>query len=134
MFDDEEQTEEHERFHALHAILTPSKAYLIDFGASNHMVASRESFITFPLSGGPTSHMGDESKIPTIERGSNKIQHDEFIPSPTEKQIVEDEEEEEISTQSIRIEESLLEVTPSLATPEVYEIFDISSSHMSDPE
>ena len=91
MFDDEEQTEEDER--CLHSSLTPSKDYLIDSGASNHMVASRKSFITFPLLGGPSNHMGDESKIPTIEKGSHKIQHDEFIPSPTEKKIVEDEEE-----------------------------------------
>ena len=89
MSDDEEHTKEHDIF--LHAILTPSKAYLIDSGASNHMVASWKSFITFPLSGGPRSHIGDDSKIQYSEIGSNKIHHDEFIPSPTEKKIVEDE-------------------------------------------
>ena len=57
------------------------------------MVASRESFITFPLLGGPSSHMGYDSKILVVERGSDKIHHDEFIPSPTTKQIIEDEEE-----------------------------------------
>ena len=56
MLDDEEQTEEDEI--CLHASLSPSKAYVIDSGASNHMVASMESFITFPLSGGPSSQMG----------------------------------------------------------------------------
>ena len=89
MSDDEEYTEEYERF--LYASLSLSKAYVIDSGASNHMVASRESFITFPLWGGPRSHVGDESKIPDVERGLDKIQHDDFMPSPTEKQIVEDE-------------------------------------------
>ena len=88
MSDDEEHTKEHERFHAFHAILTPLKAYLVDFGASNHMIASRESFNTFPLSWGPSNHMGDESKIPFVERGLDKIHHDEFMPSPTTKQIV----------------------------------------------
>ena len=78
--------------------------------------------------------MGDESKIPYVERGLDKIQHDEFIPSSTVKQIVEYKEEEIFSSQSIWIEESLLRVTPSLATPEFYEIYDISSSHMFDPE
>ena len=78
-----------------------SKAFVIDFGASNHMVASKKSFITFPLSGGPSSHMGDKSKIIYVERGSDKIQHDDFIPSPTEKKIVEDEEEADFSLQSI---------------------------------
>ena len=74
---------------------------MIDSRASNHMVSSREPFITFPLSRGPRSHMGDESKIPYGERGSYKIQHDDFMPSPIEKQIVEDEEEADFSLQSI---------------------------------
>ena len=78
--------------------------------------------------------MGDDSKIPYVEIGSNKIQHDDFMPSPTEKQIVEDEEEADFSLQSIRMEESLLEVTPYPASPEVYEISGISSPHMADPE
>ena len=99
------------------------------------MVASRESFITLTLSGIPSIHMGDESKIISIEKGLDKIQHVEFkngvyVPSPTTKKIVENEEEEESSTQSIWIEESLLGVTPSPAASEVYEIFDISSPHM----
>ena len=62
MSDDEENTEEHERCRAFHANVTPSKDYLIYFGASNHMVSSRKSFITFLLLGGPSSHMGDDSK------------------------------------------------------------------------
>ena len=83
--------------------------------------------------------MGDYSQNPYVERGSVKIQHDEFknvlyVPSPVAKKIVQDEEEAESSTQSIRIEESLLGVNPSPAAPEVYEIFDISSSDMVDPE
>ena len=98
------------------------------------MVSSRESFITLPLAGGPRIHMGYDSKIPDVERGSYKIHHDEFMPSPTTKQIVEDEEEAEFSTWSIRIEESILEVTPSPTAPEVYEISDISSPHMDDPK
>ena len=65
--DDEERTEEDEMF--LHASLCPSNAYVIDFGASNHMVSSRESFTTLTLSGGPSTHMGYEIPITTIERG-----------------------------------------------------------------
>ena len=41
MSEDGEKTKEYERFHALKADLTPSKAYLIYSGASNHMVSSR---------------------------------------------------------------------------------------------
>ena len=97
MSDDEEQTEEDEI--CLHASLSPLKADLIDSGASNHMVASRKSFITFPLLGGPRIHMVYESKIPGVEKGVDKIQHVElknglYVPSPTTKQIVENEEEE----------------------------------------
>ena len=69
--DDGEQTEEDEI--CLHVILSLLKAYVIDSRSSNHMVASRESLITFPLLGGPSSHMGDDSKIPDVERGSDKI-------------------------------------------------------------
>ena len=99
MSNDEEQTEEDEI--CLHASLSLSKAYVIDSGASNYMVASMESFITLPLSGGPSSHIGYAYKILDVERCSDKIYHDEFMPSPTKKQIVEDEEEADFSLQSI---------------------------------
>ena len=46
-------------------------------------------------------------------------------------EVVQDKEEAEASTQSIRIEESLHAVTPSPDAPEVHEISDISSSHIS---
>ena len=103
MSDAGENTEYHERFHALKLGLTPSKDYLIDPRESNHMVASRESFTTFTLSGGLITHMGDESQILYVERGSIKIQHDEFnnvlyVPSPAAKQFFQDEEEAESST------------------------------------
>ena len=119
--------------------LTPSKGYLIDSGASSHMVSSKESFTTFTLSGIPSTHMRYDFQIPTIGRGSIKIQHDEFknvlsVPSlasnflsiyimnhiGSQKQIVQDEEEARSSTHSIRIEESLLGVTPSPTALEVY--------------
>ena len=76
-----------------------------------------ESFIISPLSRGPNSQMGDDSNIPDVERGLDKIQHDDFMPSSTEKQIVENEEEADFSLQSIWMEESLVRVTPSPATP-----------------
>ena len=44
--DEEPQTEDIERCHALKATISPSSAYIIDSGASNHMVASKESFST----------------------------------------------------------------------------------------
>ena len=48
-------------------------------------------------------------------------------------EVVQDEEEAESSTQSIRIEESLLAVITSPVTLKFYEISDISCSHMDDP-
>ena len=96
MSDDQEYIEEYEIF--LHANLSPSKAYLIDSGASNHMVASRKFFITLSLSGGPSIHMGHDLKIPYLDRGSDKIQHDNLMPSPTTKKTFEDEEEAEFSS------------------------------------
>ena len=78
--------------------------------------------------------MGDGSKIPDVERGSDKIQLDEIMPYLTENQIVEDEEEAEFSLQSIQIKESLIPLTPSPLAPEVYEISDISSPHLNDLE
>ena len=80
MLDDEEHTEEDEI--CLHASLSLLKDYLIYSGASNDMVSSRKSFITFPLSKGPVIHMAYDSKIPDVEIFSDKIHHDEFMPSP----------------------------------------------------
>ena len=49
-------------------------------------------------------------------------------------EVVQDEEEAKYSTQSNQIEESVIGVTPSPAAIEVYEIYDISSSHISNQE
>ena len=49
-------------------------------------------------------------------------------------EVVQDEEEAKSSTQPIRIEESILGVTPPPVAPKVYEIYDISSSHIDDLE
>ena len=51
---------------------------MIDSAASNHMVASKESFTSLDLLGGPSIHMGDDSQIPAVGRGSIEIQHGEF--------------------------------------------------------
>ena len=62
-----------------------------------------------------------------------------FLPSKVSasilsNEVVQDEEEVESLTQSIRIVESLLVVIPSPVAPEVYEIYDISCSHTVDPK
>ena len=42
------------------------------------MVSSKESFTDMDLSRGPRIHMGDNSQIPEVGRGSIKIQHGDF--------------------------------------------------------
>ena len=59
--DEEAPAEDAERCHALKASLSPSLAYIIDSGASNHMVSSKESFSTLSLSKGHSIHMGYDS-------------------------------------------------------------------------
>ena len=57
--DEEASTEDIEGCHALKEHISPSSAYIIDFGASNHMVASKESFSTLSLSKGHNIHIGE---------------------------------------------------------------------------
>ena len=76
--DEEAPKEDVERCHALKATLSPSSAYIIDSGASNHMVSSNESFSTFSLSKGPNIHMGYDSQIPAEDKGSVRAKHGEF--------------------------------------------------------
>ena len=61
-----------------------------------------------------------------------RILHPKFSASTLSDEVVQDEEEAESSTQSIRIEESLHAVTPSPDASEVHEIYDISSYHISE--
>ena len=67
--DEEPQTEDIERCHALKATISPSSAYIIYYGASNHMVSSKEFFYTLSLTKGMNIHMGDDSQIPAKGRG-----------------------------------------------------------------
>ena len=44
------KTEYHEIFHALKAYFSQSQSFIIDYGASKHMVSSKESFSSLDLS------------------------------------------------------------------------------------
>ena len=57
-----------------------------------------------------------------------------ILASTLSDEVVQDEEEAETSTQSIRIEDSLHAVTPSPDASEVHDISDISYSHISETE
>ena len=62
--DQREETEEYEETcHALKASCSTTHAFLIDYGASNHMVASRKSFSSLQYTDGPSIHMSDDSQI-----------------------------------------------------------------------
>ena len=64
-----------ERFHALKDGFSKSHAFLIDSRASNHMVASKESFSSLQLTYGPSIQMGDENQIQAEGKGSIKLEH-----------------------------------------------------------
>ena len=80
--------------------------------------------------------MINEDHNRTLESTSSAIS----IPNPKIStstlfdEVVQGEEEAKASTQSIRIEDSLLAVTPSPDAPEVYEISNISSPDMDETE
>ena len=76
--DEEPQIEDIERCHSLKTTISPSLAYIIDYGAPNHMVASKESFSTLSLTKGSNIHIGDDSGIPTEGMGSVTTKHGEF--------------------------------------------------------
>ena len=67
-----------ERCHALKVGFSKSHAFLIDLGASNHMLASKESFSSLQLTNGPSIHMGDDTQIQAKGKGSIKSEHGVF--------------------------------------------------------
>ena len=64
-----------ERFHALKASCSKSHAFLIDLGASNHMVTSRESFSSLQTTNGSSIPMGDDTQIRVEGKDSIKLKH-----------------------------------------------------------
>ena len=57
------KTEYHEICHALKVEFSKYHAFLIDLGASNHMVSYKESLFSINLTYGPSIHMGDDTQI-----------------------------------------------------------------------
>ena len=78
----------------------------------------------------------DEDHNSILERISSTIStlDPKISASSLSDEVVQDEEEAETSTQSIRIEDSLHAVTPSPDALKVHEISDISYSHISEIE
>ena len=55
--------------HALKAGCSTAHVFVIDSGASNHMVASRESFSSLKYFDGPSIQLGNNSKVKTKREG-----------------------------------------------------------------
>ena len=72
------KTDDHERCHALKVGFSQYQAFLIDFGASNHMVSSKESFSSLNLSDGPSIHMGDDTQIQVVGKSTIQFEHGVF--------------------------------------------------------
>ena len=53
-------------------------AFLIDYGASNHMVASIELVSSLQSFDGPSIQMGNSSKVQAKRKGSIKLEHGKF--------------------------------------------------------
>ena len=77
-------------------------------------------------------HNEDHNINLEITPSTTRVLYSKFLVYTLSDEVVQYEEESESSTLSIRIEESLLVVTPSPDTREASEIFDISYSHMDD--
>ena len=79
-------------------------------------------------------HNEDHNSTLEIKYSTKRVLYSKVSASTLSDEFVQDEEEAEASTQSIRIEDNLLAVTPSPDALEVYEISDISSPHMDETE
>ena len=64
--------------HAMKDSCSTTHAFLIDSGASNHMLASRESFSSLQFFDVPSIHMGNNSEIQAKGKGSIKLEHVKF--------------------------------------------------------
>ena len=69
-----------------------------------------------------------------IMPNTTRVIYSKFSASTLSNEVVQDEEEAKSSTQSIRIEDSLLTVTPSPDALKFHEIYDISSPHIYETE
>ena len=67
-------------------------------------------------------HNEDHNSTLEITASTTRVLHSKFSASTLSDEVVQDEDEAESSTHSIRIEESLHEVTPSPDAPEFHEI------------
>ena len=107
--------------------LSPSLRYLI--GSAEY---PKDLWTKLDITFG--KHNEDNNRTLGITSSTTRVIYSKFSATTLSDEVVQDEDEAESSTQSIRIEESLHAVTPSPNVPEVHEIYDISSPHISETE
>ena len=67
-----------ERFHALVAGTSSSPSFIIDSGASRHMVSTKEAFSSLDMSKGPPIVLGDDSLTESLGKGRIDLDHGQF--------------------------------------------------------
>ena len=55
-----------------------SPSFIIDFGASRHMVSTKEAFSSLDMSKGPPIVLGDDSLIESLGKGRIDLDHGKF--------------------------------------------------------
>ena len=71
-------SEDKERVHALVVGTSSSPSFIIDSGASKHMVSTREIFSSLDMSKGPPIVLGDKSLTDSMGKGRIDIDHGNF--------------------------------------------------------
>ena len=114
-------------FGAICLALSPSLYYLIGYAEY-----PKEVWTKLDRTFG--KHNEDHNSTLEITSSTTRVLYSKLSSSTLSDDVVQDEDEAKYSTQSIRNEESLHAMTPSPDAPEVHEISDISSPHISEIE
>ena len=71
-------SEDKERVHALVASTSRSPSFIIDYGASRHMVLARETLSSLEILKGPKIVLGDDSLTDSMGKGRIDLDHGFF--------------------------------------------------------
>ena len=71
-------SEDRERVHALDAGTSSSPSFIIESGASRHMVSTKETFSSLDMSKVPPIVLGDDSLTDSLGKGRIDLDHGKF--------------------------------------------------------
>ena len=71
-------SEDRERVHALVVGTSSSPRFIIESGASRHMVSTKEAFSSLDMSKGPPIVLGDDSLTDSLGKGRIDLDHGKF--------------------------------------------------------